>query len=64
MTLTQIPPVEHIKDTTRGSDYYVRSLCLQFLHLISDIGAPDASMAGGTHVVTQSQNHFLNLGEG
>jgi hypothetical protein len=35
--------------------------CLKFPHVLSDIGTTDTGMALGTHEVTQSNNHLLDL---
>lgn len=36
-------------------------LGLEFLHLVTHVRAPDASVACGTHVVTECQDDFLDL---
>lgn len=59
--LTKIAPVKHIKDTSRSSNHYVGHISLELLHLITDVGATDASIAGSTHVVSKGKNHLLNL---
>lgn len=49
--LTEIASIEHVKDPSRGSDHYVGHISLELLHLITNVGATNASMAGCTHIV-------------
>ena len=54
-------PVKHVEHTPWCAHHYVRGLRRELLYLATEIGPSDASMAGCPHVVTQSQNYFLNL---
>ena len=60
-SLTKVSAVHHVEDTAGGPYHYVISLRLEFLHLIAYICTTNAGMTGGPHVVTQSQNDFLDL---
>lgn len=59
--LTQVSPVKHVKHPAWSPNHYVGGLGRQLLHLVADIGAPNAGVAGSPHVVSQSQNHLLDL---
>ena len=59
--LTEVSPIEHVKDTSRGPHHHVGCLCLELLHFIADIGASNAGMAGSAHVVPESYDHLLDL---
>lgn len=59
--LTEIAPVKHVKDSSRGSNHYVGHVSLELLHLVTDIGTANAGMAGTTHVVSKGKNHLLDL---
>lgn len=59
--LTEIAPVKHVKDPPRSSNHYVGHISLELLHLVTDIGATNASMAHSTHVVSKGKNHLLDL---
>lgn len=61
LLLTEIAPVKHVKDTSRGSNHYVGHISLELLHLVTDVGATNAGMAGSTHVVSKGKNHLLDL---
>ncbi len=59
--LTEELSIKHVVDATWGSHYNMWCLCLQLLDLIAHIGPTDAGMACRTHIVSKSQNHFLDL---
>lgn len=59
--LTKIAPVKHVKNTSRSSNHYVGYISLELLHLVTDVSATNAGMAGSTHVVSKGKNHFLDL---
>lgn len=61
VVLTEIAPIKHVKDSSRGSNHYVGHISLELLHLITDIGTTNACMAGSTHVVSKGKNHLLDL---
>lgn len=54
------PSVDHIEDTPGGSDDDVNAL-LELGHILTDVGAADTNMAFDMHVITESDNDFLNL---
>lgn len=57
-------PGKHVKDTSWCANHYVWSFSLELMYFVADIGPTDAGMACCSHVVTQSQNNFLDLKEG
>lgn len=59
--LTEVAAVEHVKDAARRADDDVRRFELQLLHLGTNIGAADAGVAGGPHVIAQRHHHLLDL---
>lgn len=59
--LTEIAPVKHVKDPSRGSNHYVGHISLELLHLITNVSATNAGMAGSTHVISKGKNHLLDL---
>lgn len=59
--LTEIAPVKHVENPTRSSNHYVGHISLELLHLVTDVGATNAGMAGSTHVVSKGKNHLLDL---
>lgn len=59
--LTEIASVKHVKDTSRSSNHYVGHISLELLHLVTDVSATNAGMAGSTHVVSKGKNHLLDL---
>ena len=59
--LTQISAVHHVEDASGRAHHDVRGLGLQLFHLVVDVGAADAGVAGCTHVVPQGQDHLLDL---
>lgn len=56
-------PVEHVVYTSWCAHHYVRGLSLELLYFTTEIGPSDAGMAGCSHVVSQSQNYFLDLNQ-
>lgn len=58
--LTQGSPANHVIYATRSANYNMHTH-VKFPHVLSHIGATDTCMALGTHEVTQSNNHLLNL---
>lgn len=63
MQLTEEFTVEHVKHASGGPHDYMRSLCLELLDLAADVSPSYAGVAPGTHVVTQGQDHLLDLWE-
>lgn len=59
--LTEELSIKHVVDATWGSYNNMRCLCLQLLDLIAHIGPTNTGVACCTHVVSKSQNHFLDL---
>lgn len=62
--LTQVSPGKHVKHTSWCANHYVWGLSLELLYFIAEIGPANAGMARCSHVVTQSQNDFLDLMRG
>jgi hypothetical protein len=58
--LTQSSSTDHVKHPTRSTHHDVNPR-VKFPHVFSDIGTTNTCMALGTHKVTQSDNHLLNL---
>lgn len=56
-----MPPGEHVEHTSRCAHNYVWSLSLEFLYFITKIGPANAGMACCPHVVTESEDDFLDL---
>lgn len=57
-------PGKHVKDTSWCANHYVWSFSLELMYFVADIGPTNAGMACCSHVVTQSQNNFLDLRRG
>lgn len=56
-----MPPGEHVEHTSRRAHHYVRSLSLEFLYFVTEIGPADAGVACRPHVVAQSEDDLLDL---
>lgn len=54
-------PREHVEHTSWCAHHYVWSLSLEFLYFITKIGPANAGMACCPHVVTESEDDFLDL---
>ena len=52
--------LNHVLDTTRGSHDDLGTI-LQSLHILTDVGATDASMTFNVHEVANSDDDFLDL---
>ena len=62
LTRSELTEVASMSNTRPGvPTHVVRTPRLQLLDLSTEIGPTDACMTGCTHVVTQSQNDFLDL---
>ena len=60
MALTEGTPVDHVKDAAGGSDDDVDT-AWQAMDVITHVGAPNAGVTLGLHVVTQGDDNLLNL---
>ena len=54
------PAVDHVVDTTGGTDDDVNTL-LQFAHVLADVGPTNTGVAFNVHVVSESYDHLLDL---
>lgn len=58
--LTEHSAVDHVEDTPGGA-YNNLDTHFQTTHVLTEVGASNACMAGNIHVVTQGQHHLLDL---
>lgn len=61
MIFTQMSPGKHVEHTSWCAHYYMWGLSLELLYFVAEVGPTNAGMACCPHVVTQSQNDFLDL---
>jgi hypothetical protein len=57
---TEDTALNHVLDTTGGSDNDLRTV-LESLHVLTDVGTTNASMALNAHEVTNGNNDLLDL---
>ena len=52
--------VDHVRDTTRGTDDDVNTF-LELGHVLTDVGAADTGMAFDVHVIAEGDDDLLDL---